>query len=81
MATGDERAEIWEAQKKEYPGFAEYEASTTREIPVVILKRQAISGVATRSLLRGEGRFEGGGVPAASVKPCSHGLSLRASRG
>jgi deazaflavin-dependent oxidoreductase (nitroreductase family) len=41
VATGDERAAIWEPQKKEYPGFAEYETKTTREIPVVILKRKA----------------------------------------
>jgi deazaflavin-dependent oxidoreductase (nitroreductase family) len=39
VAVGDERATIWEAQKKEYPGFAEYEAATTRQIPVVILER------------------------------------------
>jgi deazaflavin-dependent oxidoreductase (nitroreductase family) len=38
-AKGDERTEIWEAQKKEYPGFAEYETKTTRQIPVVILEK------------------------------------------
>ena len=38
-AKGDERTAIWEAQKKEYPGFAEYEEKTTRQIPVVILTR------------------------------------------
>lgn len=32
-----ERAPIWEKQKADYPGFAGYEAATTREIPVVIL--------------------------------------------
>lgn len=37
VAEGEERTKIWEAQKKEYPGFAEYEAATTRQIPVVIL--------------------------------------------
>lgn len=36
-ASGGERTEIWEAQKASVPGFAEYEAKTTREIPVVIL--------------------------------------------
>ena len=36
-ATDDERAPIWNAQKADYPGFAEYEAGTTRQIPVVIL--------------------------------------------
>jgi deazaflavin-dependent oxidoreductase (nitroreductase family) len=39
-AKGDERTTIWEAQKKENPGFAEYEAATTRQIPVVILERK-----------------------------------------
>jgi deazaflavin-dependent oxidoreductase (nitroreductase family) len=37
-ATGSEREPIWTNQKAEYPGFAGYEASTTREIPVVILE-------------------------------------------
>jgi deazaflavin-dependent oxidoreductase (nitroreductase family) len=32
-----EREPIWSAQKQAYPGFAEYEAKTSREIPVVIL--------------------------------------------
>jgi deazaflavin-dependent oxidoreductase (nitroreductase family) len=41
VATGDERTEIWEAHKKAVPGFADYEKSTTRQIPVVILKRTA----------------------------------------
>jgi deazaflavin-dependent oxidoreductase (nitroreductase family) len=36
-ATGAERDEIWEAQKKAMPGFAEYEAKTSRVIPVMIL--------------------------------------------
>lgn len=36
-AIGDERARIWDQQKKDYPGFADYEANTDREIPVVIL--------------------------------------------
>lgn len=39
VAEGDERAKIWDAQKKDQPGFAEYEKSTTRQIPVVILER------------------------------------------
>jgi deazaflavin-dependent oxidoreductase (nitroreductase family) len=38
VAEGDERTAIWEAQKKEVPGFADYEAATTRQIPVVILE-------------------------------------------
>ncbi len=36
-ASGDERAPIWDQQKIDYPGFADYEAGTTRQIPVVIL--------------------------------------------
>lgn len=36
-----EREPIWTAQKKEYPGFAGYEANTTRRIPVVVLERVA----------------------------------------
>lgn len=37
VATGEERSTIWEQQKSHYPGFADYEGRTTREIPVVIL--------------------------------------------
>lgn len=33
-----ERAPIWEKQKADYPGFADYERKTTRTIPVVILE-------------------------------------------
>lgn len=36
-ADDDEREPIWSAQKRDYPGFAEYETNTTRQIPVVIL--------------------------------------------
>ena len=35
----DERQPIWEDQKRDYPGFADYERQTTRQIPVVILER------------------------------------------
>jgi deazaflavin-dependent oxidoreductase (nitroreductase family) len=38
VAEGDERTRIWEAQKSEVPQFAQYEESTDREIPVVILE-------------------------------------------
>jgi deazaflavin-dependent oxidoreductase (nitroreductase family) len=38
VADPDERATIWTAQKTEYPGFADYETKTTRQIPVVILE-------------------------------------------
>jgi len=38
---GDERDRIWEQQKRDWPGFAEYEEKTKgiREIPVVILEK------------------------------------------
>ncbi|MEO6469383.1 MAG: nitroreductase family deazaflavin-dependent oxidoreductase [Acidimicrobiia bacterium] len=38
VATGDERDAIWTTQKDRYPGFADYERQTDREIPVVILE-------------------------------------------
>ena len=38
IATGDERTRLWNTQKDRYPGFADYENKTTREIPVVILE-------------------------------------------
>jgi deazaflavin-dependent oxidoreductase (nitroreductase family) len=37
--TGAERDEIYNTQKVKMPGFAEYEAKTTRTIPVVALRR------------------------------------------
>jgi deazaflavin-dependent oxidoreductase (nitroreductase family) len=37
VASGEERQTIWTEQKQAYPGFADYEAATAREIPVVIL--------------------------------------------
>lgn len=36
-ATGAERETVWTKQKQDFPGFAGYEAKTSREIPVVIL--------------------------------------------
>jgi deazaflavin-dependent oxidoreductase (nitroreductase family) len=39
VTDGDERERIWGKQKKDYPGFAEYERNTTREIPVILLER------------------------------------------
>jgi deazaflavin-dependent oxidoreductase (nitroreductase family) len=41
VADDAERGPIWEAQKRDYPGFADYERQTTRQIPVVILARAA----------------------------------------
>jgi deazaflavin-dependent oxidoreductase (nitroreductase family) len=38
IATGDERDRIWSRQKSDHPGFADYEARTDREIPVVVLE-------------------------------------------
>lgn len=38
VAAPDEREQIWTAQKADYPGFADYETKTTRQIPVVILE-------------------------------------------
>ncbi len=37
-AEGDERERIWTEQKREYPGFADYERKTERVIPVVVLE-------------------------------------------
>ena len=39
VAKGDERERIWQLQKERYPGFADYEQKTDRQIPVVILER------------------------------------------
>ena len=39
VAEGDERERIWARQKQVMPGFADYEANTTRVIPVVVLER------------------------------------------
>lgn len=38
-AEGAERERIWSAQKEIMPGFAEYEAKTDRQIPVIVLTR------------------------------------------
>jgi deazaflavin-dependent oxidoreductase (nitroreductase family) len=38
VAEGEERHRIWEQQKQDAPGFADYETKTTRQIPVVILE-------------------------------------------
>lgn len=38
VAEGDERERIWTKQKKQMPGFADYERNTTRQIPVIILE-------------------------------------------
>jgi deazaflavin-dependent oxidoreductase (nitroreductase family) len=38
VAEGDERERLWARQKELMPGFAEYEAKTTRQIPVIVLE-------------------------------------------
>jgi deazaflavin-dependent oxidoreductase (nitroreductase family) len=38
VAGGDDRDRLWSRQKELYPGFADYEAKTTREIPAVVLE-------------------------------------------
>ena len=40
VATGEERDRLYAEQAKRYPQFAEYQANTTRKIPVIILERQ-----------------------------------------
>jgi deazaflavin-dependent oxidoreductase (nitroreductase family) len=39
VAEGDERERLWARQKELMPGFGDYEAKTTRQIPVVVLDR------------------------------------------
>ena len=39
-AKGQERADLYGQQAKAFPQFAEYQAKTTREIPVVVLTRK-----------------------------------------
>ena len=39
VTDGAEREKYWSKQKQDYPGFADYEQKTTREIPVVVLER------------------------------------------
>ncbi len=37
IADRTERDPIWERQKAEFPGFAEYEKAANREIPVIVI--------------------------------------------
>ena len=41
VAEGETRERLWSRQKELYTGFAEYEAKTTRQIPVVMLEPEA----------------------------------------
>jgi len=38
-AAGDERGRLWRVMTKIWPAYDEYQAKTTREIPVVVLER------------------------------------------
>lgn len=38
VAEGEERDRLWSAQKRDVPGFADYERKTNRAIPVVVLE-------------------------------------------
>ncbi|HEX6506970.1 MAG TPA: nitroreductase family deazaflavin-dependent oxidoreductase [Chloroflexota bacterium] len=38
VTSGEERDRIWTEQKRRAPGFAEYEKTTSRQIPVVVLE-------------------------------------------
>lgn len=38
VADADERDRFWKAQKRDWPGFADYETKTERQIPVVVLE-------------------------------------------
>ena len=37
IVDGDERKQIWSEQKERYPQYGDYEAATSRQIPVVVL--------------------------------------------
>jgi deazaflavin-dependent oxidoreductase (nitroreductase family) len=40
-ASAEEKAELWPLMTKEWPPYDEYQQKTDREIPVVVLERQA----------------------------------------
>ncbi|GAA2028202.1 hypothetical protein GCM10009740_17260 [Terrabacter terrae] len=40
MLTPEERDPVWQEQKRRYPGFAGYENTTDRVIPVVLMTRR-----------------------------------------
>jgi deazaflavin-dependent oxidoreductase (nitroreductase family) len=40
VVTGEERDRLYAIQAKRYPGFADYQAKTTRKIPVIALERE-----------------------------------------
>ena len=41
VADDEARERLWSTQKERYPGFADYEAKTERQIPVVVLQPEA----------------------------------------
>ena len=41
VADDETRERLWSTQKERYPGFADYEAKTDRQIPVVVLEPEA----------------------------------------
>jgi deazaflavin-dependent oxidoreductase (nitroreductase family) len=43
-ATGDERARLWAALLESHPFFADHQAKTSREIPLVLLERLPAEG-------------------------------------
>jgi hypothetical protein len=40
VLTGEERDQLYARQAALFPGFADYEAKTTRQIPVIALQRE-----------------------------------------
>ena len=40
-ATPDEKPEMWETMTAEWPAYDSYQAKTDREIPVIVLEREA----------------------------------------
>jgi deazaflavin-dependent oxidoreductase (nitroreductase family) len=38
IVDGETRERLWSKQKELYPGFADYESKTTRQIPVIVLQ-------------------------------------------
>jgi deazaflavin-dependent oxidoreductase (nitroreductase family) len=39
VMTGEERDRLWNQHVAKWPGFGEYQAKTTRQIPVISLRR------------------------------------------
>jgi deazaflavin-dependent oxidoreductase (nitroreductase family) len=72
VAGGDERERIWAAQKAAYPGFADYERKTTRQIPVMVLEPARLRSWRA-SAVRAErlpAAPRGGSDPASSAGCC-----------